>query len=126
MCQEKRKLPTIMLSNIRLSIFLKSTKTDMSNTFLKKESKKESNIKPLKDKSFTNLDRKLFNKFNMSNNLCRLFNMFNNLLFKKLSNNLLLSMFNNLFNRSSMFNNLSNRSSMFNNPFNNRSNMSNK
>ena len=55
MSQEKEKSPTIMPWNIRLSIFLKSTKTNMLNIFHKKEFKKESSIKPLKDKSSTNL-----------------------------------------------------------------------
>ena len=100
-----------MRSNIKLSISLKFIKTDMSNTFHKKESKKEQNIKLLKDKLFTNLNRKQFRKSNLSNTLNNQFNMYNNQFKPSNMFNNPSNMYNN--NPSNMYNN--NQCNMFNN-----------
>jgi len=58
MYQEKEKLLTTMLLNIKPNIFLKFTKKNILNMFLLTEFKKELNTIQLKDKLFTNLKLK--------------------------------------------------------------------
>lgn len=107
MSQEKEELLITTPSNIKLNTFPKFSKINTLNTSQLKESKKELNIKLLKDKSsnnqsFNNNQFNMFNKlppfnmfnkllpFNMFNKLLQ-FNMFNNLLLQfNISNNLLL------------------------------------
>ncbi len=55
--------------NTKLNIFLKFIKIDTLSIFLKKDIKKGSNIKLLKNKQFTNQYRKYNNKSNMLPNL---------------------------------------------------------
>jgi len=56
---KKRRLLTTMLSSIKLSTFLRSIKTNTLSTSLKKDSRRELNIKLFKSRSSTNLFSKL-------------------------------------------------------------------
>jgi hypothetical protein len=87
MSQKKRKSLITMQLNTKLNIFLKFTKTNILNTFLRKEFKKELNTKLLKNPLFTNQ----YNKFN------KLSKLFNNQ-FKSYNNQF--KLFNNQFKSS--------------------------
>lgn len=86
-----------MLLNIKLNTFLKSTKTNILNMFLKKNLLKELNIRLLKNPLFINHNKKLLK---LSNNQSK-FNMFNN----KSNNQSKYNMFNNQSKLFNMFNN---------------------
>ncbi len=89
--------------NTRLNMFPKSIKISMLSTSPKKEFRNELNIRLLKDRLFTNPNKKLLSNNQWSNNQLSNNKSFNN---QCRSFNNQCRLFNNLFFNNQLFNNL--------------------